>query len=190
LWFFPVRQTSLLEFGLKITTVYVPIRNYPYMTRRGLSELQLRRRLEKQGWKVWRGGFIHAASNYFPSVRKRYDMLFGLLKELAGEDTIQRLCYLSSVHHGMPDFLCYNPSTKQFKCVECKLGHESLSQRQIVTILKLHDAGFVTEVHKLVDACTKVRRATVNLAFKQKEVLEKELTIMNWTRKKPKDKSL
>lgn len=180
-----MRQTSLLEFGLNITTVYVPIRNYPYMTRRGLSELQLRRRLEKQGWHVWRGGFLHAASDYFPSVKKRYDRLFGLLKELVGDDTVQRLCYLSSVHHGMPDFLCYNPSTKQFKFVECKLGHEALSQRQVITISKLHDAGFVTEVHKLVDACTKVRKASINLAFKQKEVLEKELTLASFARRKP-----
>lgn len=179
-----MRQTSLLEFGLKITTVYVPIRNYPYMTRRGLSELQLRRRLEKQGWNVWRGGFLHAASDYFPSVKKRYDALFGLLKELVGEDMIQRLCYLSSVHHGMPDFLCYNPVTKQFKFVECKLGHEGLSNRQIVTILKLHDAGFVTEVHKLVDACTKVRKAKINLAFNEKQVLEKEMTIQHFQNRK------
>ncbi|MEK6849867.1 MAG: VRR-NUC domain-containing protein [Nanoarchaeota archaeon] len=172
-----MRQTSLLEFGLKITTIYVPIRNYPYMTRRGLSELQLRRRLEKQGWQVWRGGFLHAASGYFPSVKKKYDFLFGLLKELTNEDTVQRLCYLSSVHHGMPDFLCYNSATKQFKFVECKLGHEALSQRQVVTISKLHDAGFVTEVHKLVDACTKTRRAVVNISLGTKQVMEKEMTL-------------
>lgn len=168
---------TLLEFGLKIKTEYVPMRNYPYKSRHGLSELQLRRRLEKQGWHVWRGGFLHAASDYFPSVRRKYHQLAELITEFYGRDLFERLCYLSSVHHGMPDFLCYHPVTKEFKFVECKLGHESLSQRQIITISKLRDAGFVTEVHKLVDACTKTRRALVDVSFGKKEVLEREMVL-------------
>ena len=153
------------------------MRNYPYKSRHGLSELFLRRRLEKHGWKVWRGGFLHTASDFYPRVRQKYELLAGLLKEQFGDDAYDRLCYMSAVHHGMPDFVCFHPATNEFKFVECKLGHESLSQRQVITIQKLHSMGFVTEVHKLVEACTKTRIADVNIVFGQKQVLEKELTL-------------
>ena len=156
------------------------MRNYPYKSRIGLSELQLRRRLQKQGWHVWRGGFLHAYSEMYPTVRKHYELLSNLLKEVKGEDVLDRVCYLSSVHHGMPDFICYHPTTGEMKFVECKLGHEQLSSRQVVTIQKLHDIGFVTEVHKLVEPCTKTRVANVNIALGKKEVLEKEMTIRSF----------
>ncbi|MBI4151101.1 hypothetical protein HY492_03170 [Candidatus Woesearchaeota archaeon] len=178
-----MRQATLLEFGLIIKTVYVPMRNYPYKSRIGLSELQLRRRLQKQGWHVWRGGFLHAYSDMYPHVRKHYELLSNLLKEMKGEDVLDRVCYLSSVHHGMPDFLCYHPLSGEMKFVECKLGHEQLSMRQIVTIQKLHDLGFVTEVHKLVEPCTKVRTAAVNISFGKKEVLERELTLTSFRKR-------
>jgi hypothetical protein len=173
-----VRQSTLLEFGLKIITVYVPIRKYPYKTRHGLAELQLRKRLEKQGWHVWRGGFVHAiAADAYPAVRKKYAQLAELISELYGDKALDYLCYLCTVHHGMPDLVCYHPTLKQFKFVECKLGHESLSNRQVLTIKRLHDAGFNVEVHKLVEDCTKTRKAKVNLDTKQKYVMEKELRI-------------
>ncbi|HSU72734.1 MAG TPA: VRR-NUC domain-containing protein [Candidatus Binatia bacterium] len=176
-----MRQTTLLEFGLKITTVYVPIRNYPYKTRHGLAELQLRRRLEKQGWQVWRGDFIHLLwTDAYPSVRRKYDPLSNLLLERFGAEMLDTLGYFSYVHHGIPDFLCYNPITQEFKFVECKLGHEQLSARQVLTIQKLSNVGFTTEVHKLVEACTKTRKAEVNIALNEKRVVEREMTLNVW----------
>ena len=177
-----MRQTTLLEFGLKITTVYVPMRNYPYKTRHGLAEVQLRKRLQKQGWDVWRGDFMHLLwTDVYPSVRRKYDRLADLLLDKYGAEMLDILGYFSYVHHGIPDFLCYNPQTKEFKFVECKLGHEQLSPRQVLTIQKLHHIGFTTEVHKLVDACTKTRKAEVNIALNKKNVVEKEMTLnVNW----------
>ena len=176
-----MRQTTLLEFGLKITTVYVPIRNYPYKTRHGLAEIQLRRRLEKQGWQVWRGDFIHLLwTDVYPSVRRKYDQLSNLLIEHFGVEMMDTLGYFSYVHHGIPDFLCYNPISREFKFVECKLGHEQLSARQVLTIQKLKNVGFTTEVHKLVDACTKVRKAEVNIALNKRDVVEKELVLTKY----------
>lgn len=173
-----MRQSTLLEYGLNVLTVYVPRRNYPYKRRRGLSELQLRKRLEQKGWMVWRGGFFHAlAAELYPNVRKRYNFLKELIIERKGEHAFDYLCYLCSVHHGMPDLLCYNPITKEFKFVECKLGHEQLSPRQVETIHKLHEQGFQVEVHKLVEMCTKTRKALVNLDSKTKNVIEKEMTL-------------
>jgi hypothetical protein len=173
-----VRQSTILEFELTVITEYIPMRRYPYKSRHGLAELQLRKRLEKQGWHVWRGGFVHAiAADVYPSVKKKYLFLAELVREIYGDSALDFLCYLCAVHHGMPDLVCYHPQKKEFKFVECKFGHEQLSSRQVVTIKKLQDAGFVTEIHKLVDDCTKTRRAEVNLATKQKKVLEKEMTL-------------
>jgi len=176
-----MRQTSLLEFTLNILTVYVPRRDYPYKTRKGLAEQQLKARLEKQGWMVWRGGFFHAIdTTTYPVVRRKYVQLAELIKELYNPSTLDYLSYLDTVHHGMPDYLCYHPQLKQFKFVECKLGHEQLSARQVQTITLLCQRGFFVEMHKLVDPCTKLRKAKVNLITKKKKVLEKELTLKGW----------
>ncbi len=176
-----MHQATLLEFGLKVITVYVPMRKYPYKSRYGLAELQLRKRLEKQGWMVWRGGFVHAiAADVYPAVKKKYLQLAELVVELYGEKALDLLCYLCTVHHGMPDLVCYNPALQQFKFVECKFGHEQLSSRQVMTIKRLHDAGFQVEVHKLVEDCTKTRKANVDLITKKKKVLEREMTLMSF----------
>ncbi|MCX6709119.1 MAG: VRR-NUC domain-containing protein [Candidatus Woesearchaeota archaeon] len=173
-----MRQSTLLEFEIPVLTVYIPIRKYPYKSRQGLAELQLRKRLEKQGWQVWRGGFVHAiAADVYPAVKRRYVQLAELITELYGDKALDLLCYLCTVHHGMPDLVCYNPALKQFKFVECKLGHEGLSDRQVVTIQRLQEAGFQVEVHKLVEECTKTRKAEVNLATKEKKILEKEMKL-------------
>ena len=159
-------QTTLLD-SLKLTTIYVPIRNYPYKTRVRLSEIQLRKRLERQGWEVWRGGFFHALNeDLYPAVRRKYVRLVQLIKKKYGKNKLDFLCYMDRVHHGMPDLACYHPILKKFKFVECKLGYEQLSKRQINTITRLQQEGFKVEVHKLVDVSTKIRRAKVNIETK------------------------
>jgi len=179
-----VKQSTLLEFGLKVITVYVPMRKYPYKSRHGLAELQLRKRLEKQGWQVWRGGFVHAiAADVYPAVKKRYLQLAELIMEIYGERSLDFLCYLCAVHHGMPDLVCYHPTLQQFKFVECKFGHEQLSSRQVMTIKRLQDSGFNVEVHKLVEECTKTRKAEVNLVTKEKKILEKEMKLTQFVYK-------
>lgn len=119
-------------------------------------------------------------TDVYPTVRRKYDQLADLLLDAYGPEMMDTLGYFSYVHHGIPDFLCYNPSSKEFKFVECKLGHEQLSSRQVLTIQKLKHIGFTTEVHKLVEACTKVRKAEVNIALNKREVLEKELTLKSF----------
>lgn len=178
-----MRQMTLLEFGLQVTTFYIPMRQYPYKRRHGLAELQLRKRLEKQGWHVWRGGFVHAiAADVYPNVKKKYTQLAELILERFGDRALDYLCYLCTVHHGMPDFVCYHPQLQEFKFVECKFGHEGLSSRQVSTITKLMDNGFNVEVHKLVEPCTKARKATINLVTKEKKILEKDMTLRQFRR--------
>jgi len=62
----------------------------------------------------------------------------------------------------MPDFLCHHPA-KGFRFVECKLGHEQLRDGQKRCIRRLQLLGFDVEVWKLVDACTKIREAAVDI---------------------------
>lgn len=121
---------------------------------------------------------MHAiAADVYPAVKRKYVQLAELIVELYGDKALDLLCYLCTVHHGMPDLVCYNPALKQFKFVECKLGHEGLSDRQVTTIQKLKEAGFQVEVHKLVEECTKTRKAEIDLRTKEKRILEKEMKL-------------
>lgn len=170
------RQTTLFEYAWLVTFRYVPMRSGS-VERRGLSERELKRRLERQGWKVWRGGLIGILrrEELYPNVRRKY----GLLRELVERrhpGTFELLEYLCAVHHGMPDFLCHHPA-KGFLFVECKLGHEGLSEGQKRCIRRLQLLGFEVEVHKLVEPCTKTRAAAIDLENGEKSVLERQLRI-------------
>lgn len=185
-----MRQTTLLEYTLDVLTVYVPMRNYPYKTRRGLAETQLKKRLEKHGWHVWRGGFFHAINgDLYPVVKRKYIHLVQLIKEHYNGRMLDYLSYMSAVNHGMPDYICYHPHLKQLKFVECKFGHEQLSQRQITTIHKLKERGLTIEVHKLVEPCTKTRKARVNIITKKKNILENVKPLTSYGKKRKKEKA-
>ncbi|MFH0978387.1 MAG: DNA polymerase domain-containing protein [Candidatus Woesearchaeota archaeon] len=168
-------QTKLLDFDT-VRHVFVPMQKQ-YSERQGLSERILARRLIKQGWSVWRGGLINIVNkdDLYPNVRKRYEKLNSLLFKHR-PDLLDYLHYLCDVHHGMPDFICFRNGV--FKFVECKLGHEQLSVRQKKCIAKLQEIGFVVEVHKLVESCTKARIAQVNLAEGTKVVFERQARLV------------
>lgn len=156
---------------MKVLHEYVPMKK-KYARRQGLSERQLKKRLEGQGWTVWRGGSINITRNdeVYPNVRRKYELLNSLLGE-----ALEYLQYLCHIHHGMPDFICYREG--MFKFVECKLEHEQLSERQKICILRLQEMGFIVEVHKLVADCTKTRKALVNLQDGSKDILEKQMKL-------------
>jgi len=165
----------IVRRGAVVRTVFVPLMKH-YAKRVGLSERLLRRRLEKTGWIVWRGGSIHLSRNaeLYPTVRKKYALLSALLnKHRPG--MLERLQYICAVHHGMPDFICY--CNGQFKFVECKLGHEQLSTRQKTCLQKLKHLGFRVEIHRLADPCTKARLADVDLCTGKRIILEKQTVL-------------
>jgi len=175
------RQTMISEHTPRIQLVYVPIGNYSYKTQQGLAERQLRKRLEKQGWTVWRGGnfnLLRQQNNAYPSVRKAYEKLFQKIVVSHGAPMLERLQYICSVHHGMPDFICWRRG--QWKFVECKRGHEQLSARQKTCVRILQEMGFAIEVHKLVDPCTKTRDALVSFETGAKYVLAKDLVLRKY----------
>ncbi|MFC1774870.1 DNA polymerase domain-containing protein [Nanoarchaeota archaeon] len=170
------RQTKIEDYIRKhfVKYIFVPMKkDYFYKPRQGLSERLLKRRLEKQGWIVWRGGSIDVLrrGDNYPNVIRKYKKLCSLLDKYF-PDCLDYLQYLCSVHHGMPDFICFRNG--EFKFVECKLGYESLSKRQKKCIPKLQSLGFNVEVHKLVEPCTKTRVASIDIVGGFTRVLEKQ----------------
>jgi DNA polymerase-2 len=168
------RQSTINDFRYQVKHVYVPIRK-KFESYGGVSEKELRKRLGKQGWIVWKSALINIINDeeVYPNVRRKYEKLHGLL-----DDRLEMLRYICHVHHGLPDFICYRNGI--FKFVECKLGHEQLSDSQKKCIPKLIDMGFDVEVHKLVHDCTKTRIADVNLKYQIKNVVEKQTAVMNF----------
>jgi hypothetical protein len=161
---------------MSITVRYLPMRK-EFLDRRGLAERELRRRLERQGWTVWRGelvGILRNRDDLYLNVRKKYELLERLLEQHR-PGTLERLQYLAAVHHGMPDFLCFRRG--EFEFVECKLCHEQLSRVQKACIPKLQALGFTVEIHKLVDDRTKVRAALFQLETSEKTVIERQLKL-------------
>lgn len=166
----------------RVNVINTPIKKFPYKSRKGLSESQIRRLLEREGWMVWRGGsinLINRLDEQYPNVAVAYTKLKELLEENYTELTVDRLCYMCDVNHGMPDFLCYHPA-RGFKFVECKLGHEQLSARQLSSIMFLREElGFDVEVRKLVEDCTKARRQLLFIrpGMKWKKTVEKQAVL-------------
>lgn len=137
--------------------------------RRGFSEEYIRSSLERQGWDVWRGGYLHAnrKPDVYPNVERRYREVERLLG-----DHLTILQYIGVVHHGMPDLLCYKLGT--FKFVECKLGYETLRDRQRETIKALDNIGFDVELHRVVEHATKRRVANLNVDSGDRQVITRQ----------------
>lgn len=147
---------------------YIPIKR-TYKTNKGLSEKLIKNRLIKQGWEVWRGGFLHATrrEEIYSNVESKYRKL-----DFLSKDKLEYLQYLSRIHHGMPDFFCKRYD--EYKFVECKLGNEQLAEIQKKCIKILILKGFKVEVHKLAFHSTKIREAIVNIYSNEKQIIEKQ----------------
>lgn len=144
--------------------------------RKGFSESHIRSKLEKRGWTVWRGGFLHATrkTHVYPNVAKKYRQAERILG-----DQLSALQYLGVVHHGMPDLLCYNQGSLKF--VECKLGYESLLDQQKKTITVLINLGFRVEIHRVVEHASKHRKAHYRVKTGQRTVVDKQNPLSLYT---------
>ncbi len=161
----------------EITYYYLPLRRFtPRGPRRGMAERLLRAYFERQGWMVWRGGILHklTAVDIYPNVQKKYAKL-QIIVEQERKDSWEFLQLLCAVHYGMPDFVMYRRGVLKF--VECKLGHEQLNDYQKNCLPRLKKLGFIVEVWKLVDECTKTRCATINILTREKKIHEQQLKL-------------
>ena len=139
---------------------------------RGLSEAFIRKKLEKQGFLVWRSGYLHLDfSEHYPNVRKKYEKLMGLM-EKHHPGMIDHLKYLNHVHHGMPDFLVFKGNA--FKFIECKFNNEQLLKGQRKCIQKLLSLGFEVEIYKLVNPKVRSRLVQEDILTKEKKVKERQ----------------
>lgn len=160
------------DFDIKELCYQVPL--HP-KNRKGFSESYIRKKLEKRGWTVWRGGYLHAQRkpNTYPNVKKKYERL----KKLLGDD-LNILQYICVVHHGMPDFLVYKSNT--FKFIECKLGYESVKSRQKKTISVLKNLGYNVEIHRVLEHPTQKQETTLKLHKGKKTVVQKQHKITKY----------
>ncbi|MFH1916468.1 MAG: VRR-NUC domain-containing protein [Nanoarchaeota archaeon] len=159
---------TFLYSRVKETCLEIPLKA---TSRRALSERLAKKRLEKKGWTVWRGGLfsITKREEIYPSVLHKYTLLLELMeKHYPGK--VEALQYLCDVHHGMPDFVCYKDGI--FRFVECKLIYETLSLRQKRCLKKLAQLGFPVEVMRLVDKRTMKRRAVYDVQNGRRKILE------------------
>jgi hypothetical protein len=114
---------------MTVTFRYLPMpdrcKTLPTQKRKGMSEREIRKLLEKRGWKVWRGHLLNILKRdeLYPNVRRKYELLQQLLNEHHAT-TAEYLGYLCAVHHGIPDFLAFH-SREGFLFVECKLATSS-----------------------------------------------------------------
>ena len=147
-------------FMAKIRTIYLPIKK-SYRKHRGLAERIVRRDFMARGWEVWRGGMIGSTCmpDAYPHVRKKYLRLLDLL-DVHAPHTIDSLSYLSQVHHGMPDFICYKDV---FLFVECKFLYEPLSLSQERCIRTLLSLGFQVEIYRIAGIQTKILEAHLDI---------------------------
>ena len=79
-----------------VECLYIPLK--PSSPRVGLAERFLKRRLERQGWIVWRGGMIHLSreEELYSNMKKKYDHLQQLLKIQVPEH-IEQLQYFCRI---------------------------------------------------------------------------------------------
>jgi hypothetical protein len=148
--------------------IYVP-KSREYKSNRKLSEKIIKRKLEKEGWTVWRGGSLNAhRSENYPNVIKKYSLLDTLLGE-----KLELLQYLCEVHHGMPDFFCHRKGECKF--VECKFENEQLNALQKKCIARLMQEGYIVEVHKLTHSL--LREGYLDLETNKRVIVERQMKL-------------
>jgi len=171
---------------MNILHTYIPF-SKNYKQTRGLSERQIKKRLERDGWMVWRGGSVNliGKTDLYPNVERKYGILKALLA-VHKPNSLDELAYLCTIHHGLPDFICYRNT---FKFVECKYKNEQLSKAQKVCFQKLRDLGFPVEVYKFVDHTTKMRRCLINILTGHKIIKEHQLRLkLRWKNSRKSEK--
>ena len=145
------------------------------VSNKGLSESFIRKKLEKQGYIVWRSEYFHLDfAEHYPNVRKEYEKLRDLM-EKHHPGMLEQLKYLNHVHHGMPDLIVFKDNA--FKFIECKFNNEQLLSSQRKCISKLLELGFKVEIIKLIDPKQRIRSMEEDVLTKEKKIKEKQMKL-------------
>lgn len=159
---------------------YLDYQPHKRATNRGHAETIIRRALQRDGWKVWRGGFlILGLQSEYERLRNKYQQAKDIVIQQHGEGMWECLSTLAK-YRGMPDFFCYHPILRTTKFIECKLGYEQLSTYQRRTLHVLTNWGFDVEVHVVGLPHMSAKTAVFDLLTKRKQVIEKTMKIMRY----------
>ena len=128
----------------------IQLRNYPYKSRRGLSEKIVKDHFTKQGYKIFRGIRILGKENsinyyLYPNVKKKYDELENIMRSILGKN-LENLRNLVKITNGIPDFFIFDPITKKSKFIEVKMENEYIKKNQLECMEFLQSFGFETWV--------------------------------------------
>ncbi len=125
------------------------LRDYPYKSRKGLSERFVKSFLRKKGYEVFRGttilGPVYSVNYHlYDNVRKKYERLEEILCERLGEALPS---FRSSLPSGIPDFFAYCKKESFF--VEVKLEHEHIKKHQLECMSYLEKHRFKVVVFRI-----------------------------------------
>jgi len=149
----------------------VQLRDYPYLSRKGLAERLARRYFERNGYDVFRGyAILRNSINYhkYENVRKKYDRLERILLKRLG------LClYLlrEELGRGIPDFFLYRKDDNNCLFAEVKLEHEQIKPHQFACMKVLEEYGFKVIVLRMK---SKIYRAEILLHNGDRRILVKQ----------------
>jgi len=118
------------------------LREFPYRSRRGLSERLANHYFGQRGYEVFRGTMVlgrEFSVNYelYENVKRKYDRLEAILTERLG---LRLWVMREELTGGIPDFFVHKPGDCFF--AEIKLEHEQIKPHQLQCAAKLEGFGF------------------------------------------------
>ena len=170
----------------------LPLRNYQYKSKRGLSERIAKKYFLRLGYEVFRGTMLLGKEwsfNYdkYENVQKKYDRIEKILMDFLGLRIWSLRAQLA--FGGIPDFFVYKKRKMHF--VEVKLEHEQIKPHQLQCMALLERYGFQTRVLRIKQRPFRLRTkveldidpATTkeNMKLSNRIVLEKQKKMkINW----------
>jgi hypothetical protein len=120
----------------------IKLKNYPYKSRRGLSEKLAKNLFVKNGYEVFRSVMIFGKEfsvnyNLYENVKKKYDRLEEILINRFNIDFIRQKI---KSRKGLPDYLIFKDNI--FLFVEVKLEHEQIKKHQLQCMKLLEELNF------------------------------------------------
>ncbi len=157
------------------------LRNYPYKSRKGLSETIAKNHFQKRGFEVFRGTMILGKEwsvNYglYENVKKKYDRLEAILfKKLK----MKLYDLRAELKGGIPDFFVYKLKDSFF--AEIKLEHEQVKAHQFKCLKLLEEYGFKVRVLRVKSKPYRLKAVVSlegnmgeNLQLQNRLILEKQ----------------
>ena len=121
----------------------IKLKDYPYSSRKGLSERIVKNYFLKSGFEVFKGNYIlgrEFSSNYYlyENVQNKYRRFEQIIQQKIGIDLDFVRNSILKIQ-GVPDFFVYRKLDDKSFFVEVKLENEQIKQRQYDCICLVED---------------------------------------------------